>query len=449
LNKECTVKASKYSSQSDDDENEIEDMKQTVKELEWTILQLQEEMDNFNHQTASPPPTTINQSVTRIKYTSETQKLLDAMIKSLMFTWKVQIKNGVFQIETGIRNINDLLQFQMEREIQYISPLSNMKSRYNDDSDTYRGETGVVIRFGNTLEPGSDSLPFTVKLLTICAKQDVPSPVALLLPCNLLIDPLDIMDRLIHIYFACHNVITPMLHEKVFMSKYNRMEDPFTDPLALSICSYVCSTPCDHLYYNAKERRNMSDYFFLKAKNIILDQFDVPEKRLENMMCINILTKYMKVTVKFKECRKLTMLAYQICLDLKNHFPKPAFESFTGDVNIGDGCDSDTYNKYLDYVLYSRHVTAVLCTRRLMDYISNSPVDDSTLFFARWLYLNDEPEDTKRFVKGQNWVLGMFNHPFIGNVMVQNSSDVFISFILADTFFFIESNFKNTYWSRM
>lgn len=424
-NKICTIGAILDSEQTVDDEIEIEHMKQTIEELKWTVLQLEDEMNSLssNSSCESTPTATTIKSVTRMKNSNETHKLFESMIKSSMFTWKVRIKNGVFQIETGIRSISDLLSFHVDKEtVQYLSQLGSMSTTYNNDPETYRGESDIVVKFGPQLDRGSKLLPFTFKLLTLCAKHNVPTPEALLLPYDLLMNPLDMMNRFIQTYFTCHNSISPMIHERVFMLKYNKLSDPFTDPLALSLCCYVCSSPCDHFdSYTIRERRNMSDYFFLKAKNIILDQFDQPDKRLENIMCINALTKYMQVTFKLKECRKLVAIAYQICWDLRDKYPVPVFDSFSRNVSIRDVCGkfgSDTYNTYLDYVLYSRHVAITLSTRRLMDYYSNNTIDESALYFPRWLYLDDEPEQTKRFVQCQNWVLGMFNHPFVGKVMV-------------------------------
>ncbi|GAA5816585.1 hypothetical protein MFLAVUS_010115 [Mucor flavus] len=53
------------------------------------------------------------------------------------------------------------------------------------------------------------------------------------------------------------------------------------------------------------------------------NQFDVPEKRLENVMSINMLSSYMSANFKYKEGDELIAIAYQICLDLKNEFKDP------------------------------------------------------------------------------------------------------------------------------
>lgn len=75
-------------------------------------------------------------------------ELSNTMIQSLFQNWKISIKNGSFQIETGIRNISELLQF--DPTISYLSPLSFESSSsvlsasnsffYSKDS-YYRGVT--------------------------------------------------------------------------------------------------------------------------------------------------------------------------------------------------------------------------------------------------------------------------------------------------------------------
>ncbi|CAO3641969.1 unnamed protein product [Mucor hiemalis] len=213
------------------------------------------------------------------------------------------------------------------------------------------------------------------------------------------------------------------------MEKYKKLQDPLSDLVTLSLCCYTCATPCLHLYFTSEERRNLADYFFAKSKSIILDQFDEPDKRLENVMSINAISKYMHMTLKFKECKRLINIAYQICMDLKEEY-EPS--------SAGSGCipgqsqqeheNAHKYNKMkpltepstdIDRVLYSRHVAITMCVRRFMDFVTNSVVDDSCFHFPAWLYTEDESDITKRMVQSQNWVLGFFNLPFIRAFMNQ------------------------------
>lgn len=323
------------------------------------------------------------------------------------YQWKMQLKNGTFQIETGIKSISDLLRFQ-SNDVLYLSPFSSSSSSfsgstgsaYGDDVDYRGGESGLIMHFGS-----ENMIPFTVKLLTQSAKKNIRRPATLLLPRILRFDSLAVMDQLIQIFFSCHNLYKAVIHENSFMKKYNQLGDPMTDLLSLSLCTYVCSSPCDHLYYTPLERRNLADYFFEGAKSIILDQFDLPEKRLENIMSINLLTKYLHMTLKYNQCQKLTALAYQICLDLRDQPPR-----------LTDPLVEDELYR----MLYSRHATITARTRRIMDSLSNSVTNNAYFYLPKWVIMPDEPEETKRYINAQNWLLDLCNHPFIDSFTVSN-----------------------------
>jgi hypothetical protein len=366
--------------------------------------------------------------------------LSQSTINSMLYNWKFKIENGTFQIETGIRNISDLLPFNPS--ISYLSPLSpssyyssnissnsSISSRDYDVEDMYRGEQGLLMSFGSD---GQNSLmPLTIRLLTQCIKNShTDNPKEFLLPRELLADPDYVINGFLNTYFACHNVYHPLVHENSFRNDLAQSKDPLTDLITLSICCFVCSSPCEHVAsYTAQQRRNMADFFYTKAKNIIMDQFDLPEKRVENVVAINLLSKYLHMTLKFSEARQLVSISYQICLDLRQDYgdhPHAALsECFEASRHMyGEYISKDPSDaikntrtikpvKDVNKLLYSRHVTAIICLRRLMDFIANEAVKDSCFHFPRWEYMDDEPIDTKRFASSQNWILDLFNHPFI------------------------------------
>lgn len=416
-----------------EDTASVDQLQEQVEELEWTIQQMEQQMKNLSCRSNNSDSIS---ALTRFNdpYNSP---VYNDLIKNLMYSWQFQIKNGTFQIETGIRNVSDLLSFQFNSSsIPYLSPLSSVSSSsaYSvsssssdhsyDEVEQYRGaESGLLLQFGQ-----ESNGYFTFKLLTSFAKRSPPDPVPLSLPRPLLLNSVEVIDRLIQIYFSCHNTYQPIIHESSFMEKYKKLQDPLSDLVTLSLCCYTCSTPCLHLFFTAEERRDLANYFFAKSKSIILDQFDEPDKRLENVMSINTISKYMHMTLKFKECKRLINIAYQICMDLKEEY-EPS--------SAGSGCipgqsqqeheNAHKYNKMkpptepstdINQVLYSRHVTITMCVRRFMDFVTNSIVDDSCFHFPAWLYTEDEPEITKRIVQSQNWVLGFFNLPFIRAFMV-------------------------------
>ncbi|KAF1801226.1 hypothetical protein V8B55DRAFT_1528379 [Mucor lusitanicus] len=345
----------------------------------------------------------------------------NAMIQNLFQSWKCKIADGTFQIETGIRNISQLLQFNTS--ISYLSPINydSSASSVSSDDSYYRGrDAGIVLNFEK--EVNGSLIPFTITLMANTITS-APStiPTALLVPSALLLDPTPLIDQLVKTYFSCNNIYSPLVHERSYRDKMASIQDPLTDPVTLSICSYVCSTPCPALSFTPRERRNMGDFFYAKARDIILDQFDIPEKQLETAMSINLLMQYMHITLKIGEARRLVSLAYQILVGLRNNYPDLQVPTNVDDVTT----DPSYYEQEaeeepienVDKVLLARHLTVAAVLSRLLDYIVSDSSDKRGFYFPSWAYVADEPENTKRFVRSQNWLIRLHNHKFVSNFL--------------------------------
>lgn len=413
---------------------DLEALKNQVKQLEEAVAFMEEQLQ-MHHDYGSNYDGTLVRSERH-----PSSELSNKVIQSLFHTWKVKIENGTFQIETGIQNISELLQFHPS--IAYLSPLSQYytsessttaswssnNSNYSDDnsSDFYRGcNAGIIMRFGR--EGIASLIPSTIKILTRCMKTRLVTSSTtntITLPNALLLDPEALVNQLLDIYFNCHNKYNPLVHEPTHRAKLATVQDPLTDLVTLGICSYVCSAACKHLQLPLQERRTMGDYFHAKARSIILDQFDVPEKRLENVMGINLLIEYMHMTFKFDECRQLLAMALQILLDLRKDYPE--FRATGANACFEGGTHSGHYTFTKDEgpttdvnkMLFTRHVTISLWFNLLLDSISSDIADSECLHFPIWKYMADEPEETKRFVRAQNWVINLYNHPFVLNFTV-------------------------------
>ncbi|KAK4516375.1 uncharacterized protein ATC70_011346 [Mucor velutinosus] len=425
--------------QSGEEHKDFDALKNQVNQLEKAVAFMEEQLQ-IHHNYDSSSYSNYDGTLVR----SEKQPLPEVsnrMIQSLFHTWKVKIQNGTFQIETGIQNISELLQFHPS--ITYLSPLSQYYtsessttapwssngSSYSDDnsSDFYRGcNAGIVMRFGR--EGIASLIPSTIKILTRCMKTRLvnsPATNTITLPNALLLDPKALVNQLLDIYFECHNKYNPLVHEPTHRAKLATIEDPLTDLVTLGICSYVCSAACKHLQLPLKERRTMGDYFHAKARSIIMDQFDQPEKRLENVMGINLLIEYMHMTFKFDECRQLLAMAFQILLDLRNDYPEFRTIGVNACFEGGPHSGYYTFTKCegpitdVNKMLFTRHVTISLWFNLLMDYMADDIADSECLHFPIWKYMADEPEETKRSVQAQNWAINLYNHPFVMNFSKQ------------------------------
>jgi len=397
--------------------NEI-DTSQEMVELQNQVLQLEEACHYVENQLNLYRKENNNQTTTMANNT--------IMLQTLFQNWKFKIVNGGFQIETDIRDLSDLL--MLNTSISYLSPLSyDSASSISSNDSYYRGrDAGIVLSFGK--EATGSLIPFTIRTMARSLTSK-PShiPVALLLPSILLLDPKSLVDQLLKTYFQCHNIYNPLVHEKTYRDKMVPIQDPLTDLLTLSICSYVCSTPCRHLTFTPRERRNMGDYFYAKARDIIWDQFDLPEKRLENAMSINLLIQYMNVTLKYMEGRQLISMAFQILLDLRSEYPEFQVPVDLDVVDVEDTPYAKHYNYDInqepitdvDKALFTRHIKVAAIMSSLLDYVVSNSTDMSLFHFPTWKYLADEPENTKKFVRSQNWIINLYNHKFVKNFMVR------------------------------
>ncbi|CEP11348.1 hypothetical protein [Parasitella parasitica] len=362
-----------------------------VKQLEDAIHYMEEQLNSYRLKNKLP-------------------EIANTMIQCLFHNWRLRIKNGSFQIETGIRNINELMHFNPN--VSYLSPISYGSSRSSESNNE------ILLSFEK--ESSASLIPFTLKILArSLIDRTIGPPVSVLIPSLLLLDPELLVDQLIDIYFRCHNVYSPLVHENSHRNRLKTIQDPLTDLITLSICSYVCSTPCQHLLFSPREQRNMGDYFYAKAKDIILDQFDQPEKRLENAIAINLLMQYLQITLKFSESRQFVSMAYQILIDLRNDYPE---FRITGSTDQETAALDHVAHQYpttdIDKMLFTRHMTVSALTSRLLDFVASDSTNNSDFHFPIWKYVADEPDETKRFVESQNWIINLHNQGFVKNFLV-------------------------------
>ncbi|KAI8887151.1 hypothetical protein K501DRAFT_176087, partial [Backusella circina FSU 941] len=352
-------------------EEEVEQLSQVIDELAKEIERVKSESAN-----------TKSLAVTN-------KKPITSNFQATLGPWNVSIQNGRFCIETGIRNVADLLRLQ---SISYLSPLPS----------TTGGEenTDLVIQFSH--ETYFSIVPFALNLLAkssginkVASPSSTPTiPVLLLLDSNH-----SVIDRVLDVYFNCHNIFDPLIHKPTFMKYYNTLSDPLDSILVLSICCFVCSSPCSHLGASAHELRDMSDYFFDLAKEKLIDQFDDPEKRLENLVCIDFLAQYLKLVLRFSEGKRLLAMAVQFCVDLE-----PWFKASKEEEPIS-----------VERALYSRHFVGVIFQEHMICFFGgNGPL--TTHEFPEWESIPDEPPETINFVTGQNYVLKLHNQEFISRL---------------------------------
>ena len=330
----------------------------------------------------------------------------------------VKIKHGRFQIETGIRTLSDLLDliYSNTHHVSYLSPIVNTTTEQDDS--TYCGNSRLLLQFGS--EKDDSQIPFTKKFLSYCVNVSTITITTKATPL-LYKDYTSVIHRLIYTFFTCRNTREALFHTKTFMRRYKELQDPMHDLTTLCICCYMCSSStCEHFqFFSAKDKRHLADFFYAKAKSVLMDQFDDPTKRLENVMSINLLSTYLHIALRVKECRELNFIAYQICLDLSQSYQldfkqSPAADNISPlDIPIRP-CTPDNVN----YMLYSRHVTITLSIHHMMNYITKNSTPVPSFHFPYWQIIEDEPPEIVKYVNTQNWLIKLLNHPYVSRFMV-------------------------------
>ncbi|KAI9483588.1 MAG: hypothetical protein EXX96DRAFT_616559 [Benjaminiella poitrasii] len=399
-----------YSDDEDNDHNMI-DLKNEVQQLEQSLQQLEIQLKSLEAQNNPDKNITFNTLST------------NTTVGNLFCQWKFKIKNGFFQIDTNIRKVSDLL------SVTYLSPLSgyiNANSNLYADGDDSSSETTdsycgsrLILNFSPNEKEGA----FINALRSVVRSLKKNEPHArksrsdtLMLPKSFLLDPISVMKQLINVYFKCNNLCRPLLHEVTFRDRFAEIEDPLCDLLSLSVCSNVCSSVCEHLPYDTYTKRDMADFFYSKAKLILLDQFDQADKRFENVMSISLLIQYMHVTLQFFDSRRWIHISYQICLDLEKEYNTDRRQKGP-DFSFYSATQEEELTNDVHKALFARHVTNIMWERQMMDFIANEGSFDLSFFYLDWKYLADEPEITKRFVQSENWLISLINHPFYNNFM--------------------------------
>ncbi|KAI8095012.1 uncharacterized protein B0P05DRAFT_461615 [Gilbertella persicaria] len=386
LGKECVealVKATMKAKGLSESAYNAHNLQDQVKQLEMEVQHIEAEMKRLSNRSNN-------------KLVPMGQQYLPP--SDLFYKWKFKIKDGFFSIETGIQSISELIPLQSS-SISYLSPIYSN----NPEENIYLGKDSNMLLSFHWEDVNCQAPHFTARIATRSFERKKTSdPDETLLAETLFIDPRSTVHELVDAFFKCDIVYNSLVHESSFRAKLSILQDPLLDLTTLSICCYVCTTPCNDVAHSWRRKRHLADFFYVKAKSVFLDQFDDYEKRLENMVSVCLLSRYIHMTLRFSDCCRLLEMAFQISLDLHKDY-NAYFESET-DKEVTD---------HVDEALFSRCYYLIVNMRRVMQFIANESMNEPEFRYPRWQYLVDESEETRRYVRLQNWILSIVDHPFM------------------------------------
>ncbi|CAO3598502.1 unnamed protein product [Absidia cylindrospora] len=226
-----------------------------------------------------------------------------------------------------------------------------------------------------------------------------------------------LISSLVQQYFQCFNPVMPLIHQSTFMTHY--FKQPATDPdasgatnlnmasesqpspssssistepttsrsssssssfssssssysmtndfisqhgpVTLAICCFMCLTYCKHLPFTSHQKRKYGEYYYVACREQIDDLFDdpSPHRQLEALVSINLLYKFMAMTLRLRDSRKLATIGFLLSVELSKYAAQP--DSLFTDV---------------EKELVSRHSILASVTFSMVEFICVKRMDD-------------------------------------------------------------------------
>lgn len=301
--------------------------------------------------------------------------------KSAEPNWKLSIVDGTVRLETSIRSIDELLQFS-QASFRYLSPFSSL---FANESVVFESTSAHVVS----------------SALRLVSKQSLRHSRMRLLPVELPImyDYRSIIDKLVNLHIECHSNRIPLLHAPTFMTYYRSLDDPLKSPVVMAVCVNMLGSFRRGIDYTAQEKRQLSDFFYQKCRDLLLDMFDDPERRLETVITISLLVTYVSlIRLQFAEARRLATIASLIAKDIES-----------------SGLD---HMQKFERAMFQRHRVHVEHNMKMLSMLLDE-TDDHIPCGDPMEALEDESKENHEFIGALNHLGRLAQSPYIHQTMVR------------------------------
>lgn len=320
--------------------------------------------------------------------------------------WKVSMVKGQWRIDTDITTLSGLDQLY---QVLYSSPSPFQGIHLNTPIVIQACDTRTI--FPLTIKLARNHLLYNTQRRAL---QNGDQHGLFSTPDLLIQRPKWVVDRLVYMFLKCYNPSMTFVHHATYLAYYQQLKDPLACPVTMALCSYVCcghhnaSTPGsdnNDVYYDDNgmewfssmmDRRAMGEYFYRQCRHTLDDIFDDPQRRLETVMAINILKRFLMNTLRVSEMRKLETIAYLICVDLKPFYQSPAHAS-----------------KQVEREIYARHYAFSIWCHVAVDFFMDSISSHGDVDFIRLSILPGESEFTWKFLHLQNHFFDILLDPSV------------------------------------
>ncbi|KAG2185686.1 hypothetical protein INT44_002479 [Umbelopsis vinacea] len=260
--------------------------------------------------TSNPNMSASSQSSQDLVLFSQTSSKAADEQKKKDHTWTISMTKEGLTINTNVKTVRDLVSWGLEA-IKVLNldssihpfPISFSEYGGNINLSVTSKLLGVHELYAKVLRNGPKPLKF-----------DTGFPPR---PPLLAATPYLVIANLLDTYFSCHHKQMQILYQPTFLEDFHNRADAFTSPVIMAVCSYVCLRHCRHMpNYSAQELREMGEFFYSLARELLEDIFDEPDHREETMITLIFIGMFRIQTLRASEACTAFTLAYSITLDL-------------------------------------------------------------------------------------------------------------------------------------
>ncbi|KAG2183677.1 hypothetical protein INT43_006685 [Umbelopsis isabellina] len=299
-------------------------------------------------------------------------------------TWSITMTKKGLTINTNVKSIQDLVSWgfaaiKILNSETHLSPFTVNLSEYNGDISL-----AVTSRFHHgTKELYTDILRTNQKKLTF-EDGNITQPALIAA------DAQAVVSSLIETYFQCHNKQILILHRDTFLEEEYDPRSPLSSPQVMAICAFVCLRHCRHMPdYTSQELRELGEFFYRTARDLLEDIFDDHKHRHESMLTLMYLGMFRLQTLRVSEALSATTLAYTIAHDLLPEMMEmPAVDD----------------KSMIHREMFKRQYFFVVMVENQLYHIVEKTSKD--IFFSKlsedMMPLPDEDEKTIKFIKLKN-----------------------------------------------
>lgn len=215
--------------------------------------------------------------------------------------WKLCVVDGKIHLKSSIKTVDELLAYGRAFN-KYLAPYSGIftarRLLFASARPYYR-------------RPAAAQLPsrpvFDLNLINFQRNLD---------------NTVTFISQLVNTYVVDLNTVFPIIHVPTFLRYFHKLKDPLKSPIALAMCVHVCVNPCINSgRVSESDRRRTADFFYHRCKDLLLDIFDESSRRLETLIAINLLQKYLSFGIlQLEDAKRLLTMAQLVCEDLKRTY---------------------------------------------------------------------------------------------------------------------------------